>query len=220
MLNWPTEMPLLHDGDVALRPAIASDIPLIFRGCQDPQIPAFTRVPARYTMAHAQEFISRNDHGVPIGAELRFAINYTGKLPIIERALSKANGLLGDDDIGSEIYKELEGYKSEGIAGYVAGVISIHSIDVPSESGEIGYWATYPFRGLGIMTRAARMITQWGFNEVGLQHIRGLANPDNHASQKVLLKSGYEFVSLLKNHQITNGTTHDMNLYAAVKGGK
>ena len=110
-------------------------------------------------MAHATEFISRNDEGIPLGTELRFAIEYTGALPPIEKPLSKPNGLLGDDDIGSEIYKELEGFKSEVGAGYLAGVISFHSIDVASESGEIGYWATYPLRGRGIMTQAAKMIS-------------------------------------------------------------
>ena len=219
MLRWPKEMPTLVAGVVTLRPAVTRDIPLIFRGCQDPLLPQFTRIPARYTMAHAQEFIGRNDGGIPLGAELRFAIEYNGELPRIEKPLSKSNGLLGDDDIGSEIYKELEGFKSDVGPGYLAGVISFHSIDVDQLSGEIGYWATYPLRGRGIMTQAARMITTWARDEVGLTHLRGLANPANEASQKVLMKSGYTFVSLLKDHQITNGTTHDMSLYALVTEG-
>ena len=57
MIWWPTEIPTLAHGLIALRPASEADIPKIYEACQDPLIPRFTTVPANYRMADAEFFI-------------------------------------------------------------------------------------------------------------------------------------------------------------------
>ena len=57
MIWWPTEVPTLTYGLLTLRPLEEKDIPNIFKSCQDPVIPKFTRVPFDYTLAHAEFFV-------------------------------------------------------------------------------------------------------------------------------------------------------------------
>lgn len=86
MIWWPTEVPTLSHGLITLRQLAERDIPEIFKSCQDPTIPRFTRVPVDYTMAHAEFFVREKsptsfiakrelalaiDHGT--GADAQFA---------------------------------------------------------------------------------------------------------------------------------------------------
>jgi RimJ/RimL family protein N-acetyltransferase len=48
----------LTDGEIALRPFTADDIPAITAACQDPEIPRWTRVPSPYTEQDARAFVS------------------------------------------------------------------------------------------------------------------------------------------------------------------
>lgn len=72
MIWWPTEIPKLQYGRVALRPPQESDVEQIFVACQDPLIPRFTTVPSEYTMAHALDFVQR----VPVSMELKREIPF------------------------------------------------------------------------------------------------------------------------------------------------
>jgi RimJ/RimL family protein N-acetyltransferase len=76
MIWWPTEIPTLHYGLVTLRPSQEVDIDAIFKACQDPLIPAFTTVPAHYTLDHAVDFVRSDPFNFAERRELRFVIDY------------------------------------------------------------------------------------------------------------------------------------------------
>jgi len=76
MIWWPTEIPTLQYGLVTLRPSAERDIDSIFNACQDPLIPAFTTVPATYTMDHAIDFVRSDPFSFAERRELRFVIDY------------------------------------------------------------------------------------------------------------------------------------------------
>jgi [ribosomal protein S5]-alanine N-acetyltransferase len=77
MIWWPQEVPTLIHGLITLRPIVESDIPKIYASCQDPIIPAFTRVPHEYTMAHAEFFVrEKTPKSLSEKTELAFAIDY------------------------------------------------------------------------------------------------------------------------------------------------
>jgi len=57
---------------------------------------------------------------------------------------------------------------------------------------EIYYGFYKDFWGKGIATEAAKAVLRFGFEEVKLERIVGVTNPENIASQKVLLKLGLE----------------------------
>ena len=76
MIWWPTEIPTLQYGLVTLRPSAEKDIDSIFNACQDPLIPAFTTVPANYTLDHAIDFVRSDPFSFSERRELRFIIDY------------------------------------------------------------------------------------------------------------------------------------------------
>lgn len=76
MIWWPTEIPTLKYGLVTLRPSAERDIDSIFSACQDPVIPAFTTIPANYTLDHAIEFVRSDPFSFAERRELRFVIDY------------------------------------------------------------------------------------------------------------------------------------------------
>ena len=76
MIWWPNEIPTLQYGLVTLRPSTERDIDSIFKACQDPLIPAFTTVPANYTIDHAIDFVRSDPFSFSERRELRFVIDY------------------------------------------------------------------------------------------------------------------------------------------------
>lgn len=66
----------MHYGLVTLRPSQESDVDAIFKACQDPLIPAFTTVPAHYTIDHAIEFVRSDPFNFAERREIRFVIDY------------------------------------------------------------------------------------------------------------------------------------------------
>lgn len=55
---------------------------------------------------------------------------------------------------------------------------------------EVGYRLLHAAWGQGYATEGARELVRYGFDSVGLHRIIGVTHPDNHASQRVLLKAG------------------------------
>ena len=180
MIWWPSEIPTLTYGLVTLRPSNESDIDDIHKACQDPLIPAFTTVPANYTIDHAIEFVRSDPFSLAERRELRFVIEH-------------GNG--GDQKF--------------------AGVISLHTINIKNHTAEIGYWIDKSMRGKEIGTTAAMMISDYGFATLGFRRIDGLVDVDNEASQKVLMKAGFEKEGILRN-KVTrdDGRQIDMALFA------
>jgi len=76
MIWWPAEITTLQYGLVTLRPSAEKDIDAIFNACQDPLIPAFTTIPANYTLDHAIDFVRSDPFSVAERRELRFVIDY------------------------------------------------------------------------------------------------------------------------------------------------
>lgn len=89
-----------------------------------------------------------------------------------------------------------------------AGCIGlVRQTDVYRLTAEIGYWIGEPYWGQGIATRAVRLITDYGFNDLDLVRIYTGVFDFNKASQKVLEKAGYklEYISeksVFKNNKI------------------
>jgi len=76
MIWWPAEITTLQYGLVTLRPSAEKDIDAIFNACQDPLIPAFTTIPANYTLDHAIDFVRSDPFSFAERRELRFIIDY------------------------------------------------------------------------------------------------------------------------------------------------
>jgi RimJ/RimL family protein N-acetyltransferase len=101
-------------------------------------------------------------------------------------------------------------YKGE-LAGCVGLVLQT---DVYKLTAEIGYWIGEPYWGLGIATKAVGLMTDYGFNQLGLVRIYSGVFDFNKASQRVLEKSGFKLEGIFEKSFIKNGKVGDEYRYA------
>ena len=84
-------------------------------------------------------------------------------------------------------------------------------------SAEIGYWLAEPFWNLGIMTLAARAMTEYAFAAFDLVRIYATVADRNPASARVLEKAGYSLEGHLRKSVVKDGKLVDELLYAIVR---
>jgi RimJ/RimL family protein N-acetyltransferase len=94
---------------------------------------------------------------------------------VAEALAGEAVGLLAVDD-----------------AGTLLGSFSLMDLRREPGYGEIGYWLAAEARGRGVATRAVRLLTAWGHDELGLERIECHVHTDNEPSQRVPPRAGYE----------------------------
>jgi ribosomal-protein-alanine N-acetyltransferase len=83
--------------------------------------------------------------------------------------------------------------------------------------GEIGYFIDERYWGKGITTKAVKLIEAEGFKKIGLKRIEILMRPENKASEKVAIKSGYRKEGLLRKYiKDKKGKMRDVLLYAKI----
>lgn len=77
-----------------------------------------------------------------------------------------------------------------------AGVVGLH----PRNPGvcEIGYWAAAAARGAGLMTRAIRLVVDFGFEELQLRRLEWRAVEGNWASWKPAWRAGFRREGVLR----------------------
>ena len=190
MIWWPESIPTLVVGTTTLRPMRPTDAEDIFRAVQDPEIPKFTTLPSDYPVELAIEFATTRN--------VSSHLNKTELVFVMEDS---------ELDIDTHPY-----------ANSFAGVISLHSIDIPNHRAEIGYWMAKEARGRGIGTRAASMITEYGLITMGFHRIDGIVDVRNEPSKQLLLNAGYEFEGIMKQYVTRrDGSQIDMALFAATK---
>lgn len=108
------------------------------------------------------------------------------------------------------------------IAGAETGEI-LGSIDLRLNSqgyrGHVGYWVAAPARGRGVCTRALRMISRWALDELSLQRMELITDPDNRASQRVAEKVGYRREGVMRAHlRHLDGRVRDSVLFSLLPG--
>jgi ribosomal-protein-alanine N-acetyltransferase len=83
----------------------------------------------------------------------------------------------------------------------------------------IGYWMGQPYAGQGLMTAALRPLTAFAFGELGLHRVEAACLPENHASHRLLLKSGFREEGMARAYLKINGRWRDHLLFGMVSPG-
>lgn len=81
-------------------------------------------------------------------------------------------------------------------------------------TGEVGYYLAPEARGRGVATRALRLLSRWGIEELGLARIEVLAHPDNVGSQQVALRAGFQREGLLRSYRDRKGERDDLVMFS------
>lgn len=93
------------------------------------------------------------------------------------------------------------------------GGITWHQVAMRVDRAELGYWIAPPLWGKGLMTEAASAAVRWGFDTLGLHKITTRCFVENHASRRVIEKTGFRFVGRAEEDVFKDGTWHTHLLY-------
>lgn len=105
--------------------------------------------------------------------------------------------------------------EADGVA--VGGIGIRIGADVHRQTAELGYWLGEEVWGRGIMTEAVAAFTDFCFEEFQLRRIYAEPFANNHASARVLEKTGFALEGRLKNNVVKDGKLLDSLLYARTK---
>ncbi|MGB5228245.1 MAG: GNAT family protein, partial [Eudoraea sp.] len=81
------------------------------------------------------------------------------------------------------------------------------------KSAEIGYWIGEPYWGKGIATKAIKLITKYGFEDLKLVRIYAGVFEFNMVSMKVLENNGYKKEGVFKKAVFKNSNFFDEHRY-------
>ncbi|MFG3339999.1 GNAT family N-acetyltransferase [Glycomyces sp. NPDC048151] len=102
--------------------------------------------------------------------------------------------------------------------GRVVGQIFHNSIIVGPyfRSCSIGYWVAQSEAGRGIASAAVDLAKRFAFNDLGLARVQAETLLDNHASQKVLQRNGFEPIGVAPAFLKIAGKWQDHLLFQAL----
>ena len=97
------------------------------------------------------------------------------------------------------------------------GGVDINQINSNHKIGNIGYWIRKKALNQGVATEAVSLISEFGFNLLGLNRLEIVMLPNNGASRKVAEKAGAKFEGILQKRLIVFDEARDACLYSLVK---
>ena len=83
----------------------------------------------------------------------------------------------------------------------------------------IGYWMGQPYASQGYMTAALRPLVAFAVGELALHRVEAACLPENHASHRLLLKSGFQQEGMARAYLKINGSWRDHLLFGMVAPG-
>jgi RimJ/RimL family protein N-acetyltransferase len=145
--------------------------------------------------------------------------------PLLSRWIPFIPRPYGPDD--AEMY--LRGCHESGDDRYPFAIVDpatsalIGSIDLRlngySYRGHIGYWVEVTARGRGVCTRALRLLSRWALDELELQRLELITDPENLASQRVAEKVGFQHEGVLRAHlRHPDGRIRDSVMFSLLPG--
>jgi ribosomal-protein-alanine N-acetyltransferase len=97
------------------------------------------------------------------------------------------------------------------------GMIGFYRMKPENYRAEVGYILSPEFHGKGIITEALEKVIQFGFEEMGLNSIEAVIDPENFGSEKVLLKNNFVKEGHFKEHTFFEGEFLDSIFYSLLK---
>jgi [ribosomal protein S5]-alanine N-acetyltransferase len=99
----------------------------------------------------------------------------------------------------------------------IAGMIAVADVIRGAlQLGNVGYWVAETHTGRGLATAAVADVIEFSFGETGLHRLEAGTLVDNHASQRVLEKNGFERFGLARKLLKINGEWRDHVLFERI----
>jgi RimJ/RimL family protein N-acetyltransferase len=87
-------------------------------------------------------------------------------------------------------------------------------IDWHHRRAEVGYLMDPAARGHGWATRAVALACDWALDDLGLDRIELLAEPENRASRRVAVKAGFRREGVLRAYRLVKGRRVDLVVFS------
>ena len=96
----------------------------------------------------------------------------------------------------------------------IIGIIGHYRMKPEHYRAEVGYMLFPDYSGKGIISEALQKVVEYGFNEMKLHSIEAVLDPENLASEKVLLKNGFIKEAHLIENEYYEGRFLDSMIYS------
>lgn len=83
-------------------------------------------------------------------------------------------------------------------------------------TSSVGYWVAASARGQGVASTAARLLTDFGFETLGLRRVELTAAVTNTASRRVAEKAGFELEGVRRAWRTVGGVPTDFAVYSRI----
>jgi RimJ/RimL family protein N-acetyltransferase len=112
------------------------------------------------------------------------------------------------------------GFAVEASDGEFLGLGMFVQIDWDGRQGEIGYVVGPSARGRGVATRTLRLLTEWGFSQLGLERIELWIDITNPASERVAERVGYLHEGVLRSYWFKEDIRRDFGIWARLRSDR
>lgn len=98
----------------------------------------------------------------------------------------------------------------------LVATVGFHTVSSFNRAAEITYTVDPEFWGKGVATRACRSAVQWAFEHKQWVRVQATTLEEHKASQRVLLKCGFQLEGTVRNFRLVRGVPRDYLLFSAV----
>lgn len=95
----------------------------------------------------------------------------------------------------------------------ILGSVALTKVDWENASAHLGYWTARQARNQGVARRASRFVIEWAFDDLSLERIELLCDPENVPSQRVAEALGFRREGHLRGHLKLSEGRRDSLLY-------
>ena len=103
------------------------------------------------------------------------------------------------------------------LTGIFQASVGLNFVNRSYQMANLGYWVRTSATGLGVASRATRLVARFGFEQLKLQRVEIVAAVDNLASQGVAKKAGAVREGVLRKRLVTKDGPRDAVLFSLVK---
>jgi RimJ/RimL family protein N-acetyltransferase len=112
------------------------------------------------------------------------------------------------------------GFAIVGSDGTFLGMAAYVRLDLDAREGEIGYIVAPTGRGRGVATRALRLLTDWGLDDLELERVELRIDVENGPSEIVAERAGYMREGVLRSRHFKEGLRCDLGIWSRLRDEK
>ena len=95
---------------------------------------------------------------------------------------------------------------------HIVGSIGVRFLE--QGGATVGYWVASAARGRGLATTALRLVSRWVIEELSVERLELVTEPQNLASQRVAEKAGFEREGVLRRQLVVKGERRDCVMFS------